>query len=127
MLFAAAILLSGCSSFHFPGVHKITIQQGNVVTQAMIDKLKPGMTKSQVRFVMGNAIVEDPLDRNRWNYFYSIQIAGGEPIRRKLQLHFIDDRLSYFQGDFAPSKDLKKEKKDKDDKAGQEVKQSANS
>lgn len=109
-LAAAVILLSSCSTFHFPGVHKITIQQGNVVTQTMIDNLKPGMTRSQVRFVMGNPIIDDPLDQDRWNYFYSIQIAGGDTIRRKLQVYFVDDRLSYFEGDFAPTKTKDKDK-----------------
>lgn len=109
-LLIAALCLSGCSTYHFPGVHRITIQQGNVVTQTMIDKLKPGMTKSQVRFVMGNPIIDDPLDKGRWNYFYSIQIAGGTVIRRNLQLYFVDGRLSYFEGDFAPTKEKNQEK-----------------
>ncbi|HKI73167.1 MAG TPA: outer membrane protein assembly factor BamE [Pseudomonadales bacterium] len=88
-----------------------------MVTQAMIDKLKPGMTKSQVRFVMGNPIVVDPLKTDRWNYYYSISIAGGKPIRRILQVYFVDNRLSYFEGDFAPTK-----VKDKDKDAKQEAK-----
>ena len=103
-MLAVALFLGSCSTFHFPAVHKITIQQGNVVTQAMIDKLRPGMTKSQVRFVMGNPIVKDPLNTNRWTFYYSIQIGGGPTIRRELQLYFVDDRLSYFEGDFAPTK-----------------------
>lgn len=100
----ALIVLAGCSTFHFPGVHRITIQQGNVVTQAMVDKLRPGMTRSQVRFVMGNPIVQDPLDKNRWDYYYSIKIGDKEAIRRELNLYFVNDRLSYFVGDFLPTK-----------------------
>lgn len=95
--------LVGCSSFQFPGVHRITVQQGNVITQQMIDKLKPGMTRSQVRFVLGNAVIDDQLDADRWDYVYSIQIAGGNPIRKVLTVYFLDDRLSYFEGDFVPS------------------------
>ena len=94
---------TGCSSFRFPGVHRITIQQGNVITQQMIDKLKPGMTKSQVRFVLGNPVVDDSLDREQWDYVYSIQISGGIVIRKTLSVHFIEERLSYFKGDFVPS------------------------
>ncbi|MBL6690225.1 MAG: outer membrane protein assembly factor BamE [Pseudomonadales bacterium] len=100
-----ACALVGCSSLRFPGVHRITVQQGNVITQQMIDKLKPGMTRSQVRFVLGNAVIDDQLDADRWDYVYSIQIAGGNPIRKVLTVYFLDDRLSYFVGDFVPSEE----------------------
>ncbi|MEJ6591300.1 MAG: outer membrane protein assembly factor BamE [SAR86 cluster bacterium] len=94
---------SGCSSLRFPGVHRISIQQGNVITQTMIDKLKPGMSKSQVRFVLGNAVINDSLNQNRWDYIYSIQVAGGDRIINELHLHFIEERLSHFEGDFSPT------------------------
>lgn len=102
------VTLSACSTFRFPGVHRITIQQGNVISQSMIDKLKPGMTRSQVRFVLGNPIIDDALDQDRWDYYYSIQLAGGDPIRKKLQLFFVDERLSYFSGDFRPTSEQPK-------------------
>ena len=98
-----AALAGGCSTLHFPGVHKITIQQGNVISLAMIDKLRPGMTKSQVRFVLGNPVVEDPLNQERWDYYYSIQIGGADPIRRVLKVYFADGRLTSFEGDFVPT------------------------
>ncbi len=105
VLFLTIVLLSsGCSTFRFPGVHRITIQQGNVISQAMVDKLKPGMTQSQVRFVLGNAVIDDPLDQETWEYIYTIQIAGGDVIKRILVLHFKENRLSYFEGDFLPTK-----------------------
>ena len=53
LTFMGLIALAGCS---FPGVYKIDIQQGNVVTQDMIDQLRPGMTRRQVRFIMGNPL-----------------------------------------------------------------------
>ena len=95
--------LTACSTFSFPGVHRITIQQGNVVTQQMIDRLKPGMTKSQVNFVLGNAVIDDPLEADRWDYVYSIQLPNGSVIRKILTLYFVDKRLSYFMGDFIPT------------------------
>ncbi len=94
---------SGCSSLNFPGVHRITIQQGNIVSQQMIDKLKPGMTKSQVRFILGNPIVDDALDKNRWDYIQTIKVAGGEMSSSRLILYFREDRLSYFEGDYMPT------------------------
>ena len=95
--------LTACSTFRFPGVHRITIQQGNVVTQQMIDRLKPGMTKSQVRFVLGNAVIDDSLEANRWDYVYSTQLPNGNVIRKILSVFFVDERLSHFMGDFLPT------------------------
>lgn len=68
LLAALAALLSGCLS-----VYKAEIQQGNVVTQEMIDKLKPGMSRSQVRFVLGTPLVSDPFHQDRWDYYYYLR------------------------------------------------------
>jgi outer membrane protein assembly factor BamE len=105
ILVLAVTSLVACSSFRFPGVHRINVQQGNVVTQQMIDKLRPGMTRSQVRFVLGNPVIDDQLDASRWDYLYSFQIAGGRTIRKVLSLYFVEERLSYFEGDFLPTED----------------------
>ena len=96
-------LLVGCSTLRFPGVHRITIQQGNVITQTMIDKLKPGMTRSQVRFVLGNPVLDDSLNRDRWDYVYTVQLAGDAPAQAVLQVYFVEERLSHFEGDFIPT------------------------
>ncbi|MFT5211171.1 MAG: outer membrane protein assembly factor BamE [Flavobacterium sp.] len=94
------VLIGGCSTYRFPGVHRITIQQGNVVTQTMVNKLKPGMTKSQVHYVLGTPVVQDPLNNTRWVYIYTIQIPGNDEIQKKLQIHFVDERLSHFDGNY---------------------------
>ena len=107
---ALVLLIHGCSTLRFPGVHRITVQQGNVISQTMIDKLKPGMTRSQIRFILGNAVVDDSLDRDQRDYVYTIQVAGGEVLRRLLVLQFREDRLSYFEGDYLPSDFLALEK-----------------
>lgn len=96
-------LVSGCSTYQFPGVHRITIQQGNVVTQAMIDKLKPGMTKRQVQYVLGNPVIDDQLRAERWDYIYTIDIPGYDRLQSNLQVYFVEDRLSYFTGDYVPT------------------------
>jgi outer membrane protein assembly factor BamE len=84
-------------------VHRITIQQGNVVTQQMIDRLKPRMTKSQVNFVLGKPVIDDPLEADRWDYVYSVQLPNGNVIRKVLSVYFINARLSHFFGDFIPT------------------------
>jgi len=94
------IALAGCS---FPGVYKIDIQQGNVVTQDMIDQLRPGMTRSQVRFIMGNPLMTDTFHANRWDYLYSIQPGGGQRLQERVSVVFDgSDQLVGLSGDFMP-------------------------
>ena len=97
------LLASACSSIHFPWVYRLTIQQGNVITQTMIDKLKPGMTRRQVHYVLGEPVLDDPLNQQRWDYVYTIQVPGRDLINKKLRVYFINERLSYFEGNFAPT------------------------
>lgn len=92
--------LAGCS---FPGVYKVDIQQGNVVTQDMIDQLRPGMTRSQVRFIMGNPLITDTFHANRWDYLYSIQPGGSPRQQERVSLVFdANDQLAGLAGDFKP-------------------------
>ncbi|MGH8354495.1 MAG: outer membrane protein assembly factor BamE [Pseudomonas sp.] len=92
--------LAGCS---FPGVYKIDIQQGNVVTQDMIDQLRPGMTRRQVRFIMGNPLLTDTFHANRWDYLYSLQPGGGQRQQERISLVFDgNDQLVGLAGDFMP-------------------------
>ena len=102
-IFIFILLTVGCSTFSFPGVHRISVQQGNVITQSMIDKLKPGMTRSQVRFILGNPILDDNLNRDRWDYIYTIQVSGGKTKREILILHFLENKLSFFETNLRPS------------------------
>lgn len=101
----ALALLSGCGGFQFPGVHRIDVQQGNIITQEMIDQLRPGMTKSQVRFIMGTPLVTDSFNPQRWDYYYSLQSGGrGDKAQERVTIFFDDnDRLSHFSGDFLPA------------------------
>ena len=99
--------LAGCSWFHFPGVYKINIQQGHIITQEMVDQLKVGMTKRQVRFVLGNSLVPDPFDNNRWDYPYSIRKGSQGDITAYLfSVYFADGKLNRWDGDFVPGRPM---------------------
>jgi len=90
-----ALLLGGCLS-----VYKVEVQQGNVVSRDMVTKLKPGMTRSQVRFVLGTPLVTDAFHPNRWDYYYYLRGSKektGET--RRLTLIFKNDTLVSVQGD----------------------------
>jgi outer membrane protein assembly factor BamE len=90
-----AALLCGCLS-----VYKAEIQQGNVVTQDMIDKLKPGMTRSQVRFVLGTPLVTDMFHPERWDYYYFLRRANEKTVEtQRLTVIFKNDLLLKVQED----------------------------
>ncbi|MFD1259340.1 outer membrane protein assembly factor BamE [Entomomonas asaccharolytica] len=93
------LTLSGC----FPSVYKIDIQQGNIITQDMINQLRPGMTRAQVRYLMGSPLITDPFHANRWDYIYSIQPGGGAMQQENVSLTFnADNQLIGLAGDFLP-------------------------
>lgn len=79
--------------------YKMDIQQGNVVTYKMVQQLRPGMTKSQVRFVMGTPILQDTFHGNRWDYFYQFKRDGKVQDQRRVILEFKDDQLVAVKGD----------------------------
>ena len=103
---ASLALLGGCGNFgsmDFPGVYKISIPQGNIITQDMVDQLRPGMTKRQVIFVMGTPLVRDPYHQDRWDYVYNFQPGGGERGQERLSVEFEDGELIGLSGDFEPT------------------------
>ena len=99
------ILLGACSrsfdgGYNVPLLYKIDIQQGNVIEQEMLNKLKPGMDKNQVKFIMGTPVIIDPFHNDRWEYVFSMQKAGGVREQRHITLHFDEDeKLSHLSGD----------------------------
>ena len=104
ILLVIALIAPGCAirRIGIPKVHKITIQQGNVITQDMVDKLKPGMTKRQVLFVMGEPVVQNPFQRDRWDYIYTVKVPNRPTVQRRMTLFFEQDSLVRFAGDFVP-------------------------
>lgn len=104
-------LLAGCSLA--PRIlYKIDVQQGNVVTEEMLEKLRPGMTRPQVRFVMGSPLIVDPFRDNRWDYAYIQRIRGGLVEQKRLTIYFIDDRLDRTELQNIHSSDKKKPQAD---------------
>ena len=99
------LALSGCSTSSItslaPEPYKIDIQQGNVITQDMVAKLQPGMTRSQVRFVLGSPPITDMFHANRWDYVYRLSKGGKLAEERKLTLLFENDLLARVAGDVA--------------------------
>lgn len=95
-----ALLLTACG-ISIPKVkpYKMDIQQGNVVTSKMLLQLKPGMTKSQVRYIMGTPLIQDSFHANRWDYFYQMRKGGKVTEQRLVYLTFKNSLLDKVSGD----------------------------
>lgn len=83
--------------------YRIDIQQGNYISQDMLVKLKPGMSRSQVRFALGTPLVVDPFRNDRWDYFYMLHKAGALSERRVVTVIFKGDELLRIEGDVVPA------------------------
>jgi outer membrane protein assembly factor BamE len=112
---ACGVFLQGCANSGLPRpadlptlgdmpfVHKIDIQQGNVVTQEMIAQLAYGMDKKKVNFIMGSPVIQDTFHSDRWDYLYTISRDGGKTRRRRVTLFFEDNLLARIEGDVKPA------------------------
>jgi|TARA_R110001599_G_scaffold28969_7_gene99649 outer membrane protein assembly factor BamE len=83
-------------------VYKIDVQQGNVVTQEMVNQLRPGMTTRQVRFIMGSPLIQDTFHPERWDYLYSMKAGHQAREQERVVLTFENDVLVGLGGDFVP-------------------------
>ena len=79
------------------------VQQGNVVNSKMMAQLRPGMTKSQVRFILGTPLIQDSFHKDRWDYFYQMRKGGAVVEQRRVILDFENDVLKGVRGDVIPA------------------------
>ena len=104
-----ASILGGCSlsqlklpELKIPRVYKLSVQQGNVITQEMVNRLKPGMTRNQVEFVMGKPVLADPFKQDQWVYVYTLEVPDYFIQNFRMVLTFEDDTLATITGDYLP-------------------------
>ncbi|MDR3299475.1 MAG: outer membrane protein assembly factor BamE [Candidatus Accumulibacter sp.] len=104
MIVFLVAMLGACSWVPRPiREYKIDIQQGNVLTQDMVAQLRPGLSRDQVRFILGTPVLTDMFHGNRWDYVYRLQKGStGEVELRQFSTFFDDDdRLVRVGGDVA--------------------------
>src|ERR1700684_987335 len=81
-------LASGC-------VYRINIQQGNFLDQAAVDQVKPGMTRSQIRYLLGTPMVADPFVKDRWDYIYYLKKGRNRHVdSRRVTVYFDGDKVA---------------------------------
>jgi outer membrane protein assembly factor BamE len=99
---ACALWLASCT---YLTPHRIEIQQGNLVTKESFGNVKLGMSKAEVRAVLGTPLLQDAFHASRWDYYFSHErpgafgLFGGPAEQRKLTLFFENDKLAKIEGD----------------------------
>src|ERR1700733_3278247 len=85
---ALGMLASGC-------VYRINIQQGNFLDQTAVDQVKPGMTRSQIRYLLGTPMVADSFNKERWDYIYYLKKGRSRHVdSRRVTVYFDDDKVA---------------------------------
>jgi outer membrane protein assembly factor BamE len=109
---ALALALAGCESVRqwTPPLlrpYRPDVQQGNVVTKEMADQLAAGMTRDQVRFLLGTPALVSVFHQDRWDYVYLLRRGTGSEVQsRRLTVHFKDNRVARFESDEMPPEAL---------------------
>ena len=90
--------LAGCGPF----VYKIDVQQGNYVTIDVVDKVKLGQTKAEVRQILGTPLLNDVFHADRWDYYFSNGRGSSATDRKRFTVVFKDEKVASFEGDAHP-------------------------
>jgi len=105
---SASILVCGLPACAGYGVHKIDIQQGNLVTQEQLSKVKTGMNKVDVKNILGTPLLQDVFNGNRWDYIFSddrgtkLGPFGRDVQKFKVTILFVSDGVSKIEGEASP-------------------------
>jgi outer membrane protein assembly factor BamE len=97
LLASGALLASGC-------VYRMSIQQGNYLVTDSVKQLKEGMTRSQVRFLLGTPMVPDAFDNDRWDYYYFFNSRHNkQPLKRRLTVFFEEEKVARYENEGVPT------------------------
>ena len=91
---------------NFLGPYRPDVHQGNIITQEMVDQLRQGMTREQVRFMLGTPLLTSEFHKDRWDYPYYLNPRKGPVQSRRLTLHFQDNKLERFVSDEMPHESM---------------------
>lgn len=98
------LTLSACSGSKYGLPYIAPVQQGNWLTSSQTDRLEVGMTREQVRFLLGTPTLQDIFHSNRWDYPYYHKPGYGKEELRKFTVWFEDDVLVRWEGDIQPNR-----------------------
>lgn len=105
VVLSLTFLSTACTNW----IYRIDIPQGNFLDERDVDKLRIGMTKEQVEFVLGRPILKDSFDKDTWYYYYEMKRGmekRGKDFKKSLVITFLDDRVDIVETDFELSEDF---------------------
>lgn len=91
---ALSLALAGCGSV----VHRIDIQQGNLVAPETFARLKPGMTRTEVRTLLGTPLLTDVFHANRWDYYFRLEQRGRLVEQNRFSVFFENEKVVRIDG-----------------------------
>jgi outer membrane protein assembly factor BamE len=113
IVLAAALvaLLAGCGTFdnashRLVGAlapYKVEVVQGNFISREQVEALQPGMSREQVRAILGTPLVSSLFHADRWDYVFTLKRRGVEAQQRRLTVHFSGDGMARVEGDTMPT------------------------
>lgn len=103
LIIIATIVAVGCTFPNVVSPYKLDIPQGNAITADQVAKLKPGLTRSQVRFILGTPLLTDPFHAERWDYIYTDAKNSKLSQKKTFTVFFDQDKLSRFEGESFPA------------------------
>ena len=110
LILTLPLLVAACDLPSKLTPYRIEIQQGNYVTQEMLAQLSPGLTRDQVRFVLGTPLVSDIFHEERWDYVFMRQRANSREVEyRRIAVFFEEGRLKRIEGDAAAAPEKTKQ------------------
>src|SRR4051812_3473758 len=89
LILLSFMTMAGCTSFPF--LYRAPVQQGNVVTSAMLQQIQPGMTREQVRYILGEPVLINTFNPHRWEYVYTLRPSRGKFVERRVIVYFDHD------------------------------------
>jgi len=117
-LLSSCVALSACQTMSsvgssvagwgptFLGPYRPDVHQGNIITKEMVEQLRQGMTREQVRFMLGTPLLTSEFHKDRWDYAYYLNPRKGEVQNRRLTVLFKDNKLDSFRSDEMPQEQM---------------------
>ena len=103
LIIIATLIAAGCTFPNVVSPYKLDIPQGNIITADQVAKLKPGLTRSQVRFILGTPLLTDPFHADRWDYIYTDAKNSKLSQKKTFTVFFEQDQLTRFDGESLPA------------------------
>ena len=100
--------ITACGFVGFPGVYKINVEQGNIIDQEKVDKLQIGMSRRQVRFILGTPLIEDSFNPDRWDYSHTIRNGKNSILDQRLTVFLTVTNWPVLKGTLPPVATRKK-------------------